>query len=368
MNDTSVDEKYMRVAISMAKKGIGMTSPNPAVGAVLVKNGKIIASAYHKKAGLMHAEALAIKKAGEKARGAALYGTLEACTNYGKTPPCADAIVRSGIKRAVFAMRDPNPVNHGRGISRLRRAGIDIKCGILQREALDLNRPFVKFMKKQIPYITLKMAQSLDGKIADSKGRSRWITSKASRRLVHRLRAQNDAIMIGVNTIIKDDPLLTGRICSRKPKQPVRIILDTDVRTPLNSRIFGNDNTSGGKVLIAAGRGASLKKKALLEKKGAEVILLPQRSDRVDITSLMRYLARMDILSVLCEGGGELSAALLKDRLVDEVFFFIAPRIIGGKTAPTSCGGMASDIRKSIRLKNVKIEKIGQDILVRGDI
>ena len=368
MKQKPLDEKYMRIAVSLAKKGIGETSPNPVVGAILVKNGKIIASAYHKKAGSMHAEALAIARAGKRARGAILYSTLEACTHYGKTPPCVDAIVKSGIKRAVFAMRDPNPVNYGRGIAALKRAGIKIKSGVLKKEALELNRPFAKFIKRRFPYVTIKMAQSVDGKIADAKGRSRWITSVASRGLVHKLRAQNDAVMIGVNTLLKDNPLLTSRIHNRNGKQPIRVILDTELRTALRSRLLEKGKGNGAEVLIAGGKGASPKKKILLEKKGAKVILLPRAENRVSLICLMKYLAKRGVMSVLSEGGSELTAALLKTGLADEAFFFISPRIIGGKTAPTSCGGTYSDIRKSIWLKDVRMERVGQDILIKGRI
>lgn len=368
MENKSLDEKYMRMAISLAKKGIGKTNPNPTVGAVLVKNGRVIALAYHKKAGLPHAEALAIKKAGKKARGATLYCTLEACTHYGKTPPCVDAIIKSGIKRTIFAMKDPNPINYGRGIAKLKKAGIETEYGLLGKESSGLNRPFIKFMKNRLPYVTLKMAQSVDGKIADAKGHSRWITSLYSRQLVHKLRAKNDAVMIGINTLLKDDSLLTNRTSNQIGRQPLRILLDTNLCTPLQSRILKNNKVKGGEVLIAGGMDAPFKKKALLEKKGAKVILLPRKNGRIALVHLMKYLARINIMSVLCEGGGELAASLLKDKLVDEVFFFISPRIIGGKTSPTSCGGSYSDIRKSIRLKNISVERIGPDILIRGSL
>lgn len=385
MNRNLLDEKYMKIAISLAKKGLGKTSPNPAVGAVLVKDRKVISSAYHKRAGSMHAEALAIKKAGKEARGATLYGTLEACTHYGKTPPCVDTILKSGIKRAVFAMKDPNPINYGRGIAKLKEAGVKTEWGILKRESQNLNRPFTKFVKSHLPYVTVKMAQSLDGKIADAKGHSKWITSDLSRRLGHKLRAQFDAVMIGINTLLKDDPLLTNRFGGQIERQPLRIILDTNLRTPLQSRIFTpleiesapdrkarsltgfkNRKTKCEDILIVGGKGASPEKKASLEKKGAKVILLPRKDRRVNLVSLMQYLANMNIISILCEGGGELSASLLKDRLVDEVYFFISPRIIGGRTSPTSFGGLYSDIRKSFRLRDTSVERIGPDILIRG--
>ncbi len=357
----------MRMAIALARKGVGSTSPNPAVGAVLVRDGRVVSSAYHRKAGGMHAEALAIEKAGRSARGATLYGTLEACAHFGKTPPCVDAIIESGVKRAVFAMKDPNPVNNGRGIRILRKAGIETECGVLERESSRLNRPFIKFMQSGLPFVTLKMAQSVDGKIADAKGRSRWISSEVSRKFAHRLRARHDAVMVGINTLVKDDPLLTDRT-AKNNRQPLRVIVDTDLRTPLKSRIFEGRADSGGKVLIAGGKGASRRKKELLERRGAIVALLPEKNGRVRLRELMKYLAGLGIISVLCEGGGELSASLLKEGLVDEALFFVSPRIIGGRSAPTSCEGEGGDISASVRLKDIGVKRIGPDILITGGV
>ncbi len=363
---SSTDEKYMRMALSLAKKGIGTTAPNPVVGAVLTKNGRIIAADYHKEAGTPHAEALAIRKAGESARGATLYCTLEACAHYGKTPPCVDAVIKSGIKKAVFAMKDPNPVNNGLGITLLKRAGIKVEYGLLEDEAMALNRPFTKFIKSRLPYVTLKIAESIDGKTADKDGRSKWISSEESRRFVHKLRALNDAVMVGVNTLIKDNPLLDNRRCPAFKKQPLRIVLDTDLRTPPASRVLKGARHRGN-VLIAGGKGASLKKKRLLENKGAEVVLLPRENGRVSLISLLRYLRAREVMSVLCEGGGELCASLIKSRLADEAYFFISPKIIGGKSAPTACGGAGSSIKDAARLKNVKIETRGSDIVIKGE-
>ena len=313
----------------------------------------------------MHAEALVISKAGNKAKGATLYVTLEACAHSGKTPPCVNLMIKSGIKRAVFAVRDPNPVNYGRGIAMLKRAGIETRCGVLKNKAADLNRPFAKFMKRHLPYVTIKMAQSVDGKIADAKGRSRWITSAASRRFVHKLRSQNDAVMVGINTLIKDNPRLTNRSCGRIKKQPLRIILDTNLRIPLRSDVLNNAKNSGT-TLIAGGRGASVKKKLSIEKRGAEVILLPKKNNRIDLYSLLRYLAGINMVSVLCEGGSALASSLIKEKLADEVFFFISPRIIGGRTSPASYDGLAGDLKRSIMLKKPGMERVGQDFLIRG--
>jgi len=358
----TINEKYMRMAIALARKGIGKTSPNPAVGALVVKNGKIISRAYHKKAGEPHAEALAIERAGSKAKGATLYATLEACTHFGKTPPCVDKIIACGIKRAVFGMRDPNPVNFGRGIAMLRKAGITTLCGVLRKEVTQLNRPFIKFMTEHLPYITVKVAQSIDGKIADTSGNSRWISSPASRNAVQRLRMRHDAIMVGINTLLEDNPRLSVR-SRRCDKQPYRIILDSDLRTPLSSRIFRHH---GGDIIIIGGTGASQKRMMMLKKRGASVILVPRKKGHVDIVYAVKDLAKKGIMSILCEGGGELISSLLKERLVDEVYIFISPRFVGGRTAASSCGGDYSDIRKSFNLKDVVATKSGTDLLIKG--
>jgi diaminohydroxyphosphoribosylaminopyrimidine deaminase/5-amino-6-(5-phosphoribosylamino)uracil reductase len=361
-----LDKKYMELALSLAERGVGKTSPNPAVGALLVKKGRIIAADYHKKAGTPHAEALVIKKAGISAKGATLYCTLETCTHYGKTPPCVDAVIKSGIKRAVFAMKDPNPVNDGKGIERLKKSGIEVKYGLLEDRAKKLNRPFIKFMKKRLPYVTLKIAESIDGKIADSYGNSKWVTSLESRRLTHRMRAEHDAVMVGINTLLRDDPLLNNRYCRDIKRQPVRIVLDTMLRTPLKSRLLKGGKDCGH-VLIAGGIGASLKRKELLENKGAKVVLLPKEKDRIKLMSLLKYLADKGIMSVLCEGGGELAASLIKERLADEAYFFLSPKIIGGRTSPTACDGPDASLKDSVTFKNIMIKRVGPDIMIHGE-
>ncbi|MBN1871947.1 MAG: bifunctional diaminohydroxyphosphoribosylaminopyrimidine deaminase/5-amino-6-(5-phosphoribosylamino)uracil reductase RibD [Candidatus Omnitrophica bacterium] len=357
------DARYMRMAIELAKKGIGLTSPNPLVGCLIVKSGRIISRAYHRKAGTLHAEAKALGIAGRKAVGATLYSNLEACTHFGRTPPCTDAIITHGIKRAVFASKDPNPINYGKGIRILKNAGVEVECGVLEDKAKDLNRPFNKFITKNLPYLTVKIAQSIDGKIADSNGSSKWITGGRSRKFVHKLRAYNDAVMIGVNTLIKDDPLLSNRYFQSIKKNPIRVIVDTHLRTPVTSRIF---KCCKGNLIIAAGKGASSRKRASLSKKGAQVLLLPKKRGKVNLKYLMRYLASRGISTVLCEGGGELVASLLKEGLVDEVFFFISPRIIGGRDSATSCGGDRSSLAESHWIRKIESRKIDGDILIRG--
>jgi diaminohydroxyphosphoribosylaminopyrimidine deaminase/5-amino-6-(5-phosphoribosylamino)uracil reductase len=365
MKFSAADRKYMRLALSLAKKGAGKTSPNPAVGAVLVKKGKIIAKGYHKKAGLPHAEAVVIKKAKSACEKATLYCTLEACTHYGKTPPCSDAIIKSGIKKAIFAMKDPNPVNCGRGIDELKKAGIKTQWGLLKAEAEKLNRQFIKFMTKKMPYVCIKIAQTLDGKIADDKGKSKWISSETSRKFVHKLRGKNDAVMIGVDTVIKDDPLLTVRLSEKVKKQPLRVVLDSHLRIPLKSRLL-NTADKYNKVLIVGKKGAPKNRKIAIEKKGAEVILVSEKNSHIDITDLLQRLAGMDITSLLCEGGSRVATSLIKNNLADELYLFIAPKILGGEKSPSLYCGMPSELKSAKAVRDIKITRLGDDILVRG--
>ena len=338
----NIDEKYMRIALGLARKAEGLTNPNPTVGAVIVKDGRIIGKGYHRACGLPHAEINALKSAGPKAKGATLYVTLEPCDHFGRTPPCTEAIIGSGIKKVVIAMKDPNPLNNGRGIKRLNRAGIKTEAGVLGKEAARLNAPFVKFITTGRPFVTVKMAQSLDGKIATRSGESRWISSEASRRYVHELRGKVDAVMVGVNTVIKDDPLLLSK--TKAGKQPARIIVDGKLKTPRNARIFSR--MSGSPVIIAT-----------TKKKG-----------RVDLKDLLRTLGRMGMMHILVEGGGELVASLVEEALADRFLFFIAPKIIGGRAAPTSVEGKGlAELEKAPVLKNINVKRFADDILIEGE-
>lgn len=337
------DEKYMRLAIDLAKKGEGLTNPNPAVGAVIVKNGRIVGRGYHKRCGLPHAEACALDDAGGRARNADLYVTLEPCIHFGRTPPCADAIIRSGIKRVVIAMKDPNPVNRGKGIKRLRRSGIKTAVGIMEKEAMAFNRPFIKFMRTGMPYVTVKMAESLDGKIATGAGDSKWITGDDSRRYVHDLRARVDAVMVGANTANTDDPTLLSR--TSKCKQPIRVVVGGKFGKTKNAKIFSTAARSP--VLIAA----------------------TKHGGRVDLKDLFKKLGLMGAIHVLVEGGGELVASLIKNRLVDELLFFIAPKIIGGRDALTPVEGEGiKRMNEAVRLGNLSVKRFKEDILIRTEV
>jgi len=355
----------MRKAIALAKKGEGETNPNPVVGAVVVKNGKIVGEGYHKKAGLPHAEVEAIIGSGASAIGATLYVTLEPCSTFGRTPPCTNLIIASGIKEVVIATKDPNPIHKNRGIRCLKRANIKVSLGILENEAKEMNRIFEKFVVEKKPYITAKVAQSLDGKIATATGESKWITGLDSRRLVHKLRSQADAILIGVNTIIRDDPLLTNRLYRGSKKQPIKIVLDSHLRTPPNSRIFSKDSPQ--QVILAATPSAPTKRIRFFEKKGVRVLVIKNKKRKVSLKDLMKRLAKMEIAHILVEGGAEVLGSFFKEGLVDKVLFFISPKVIGGADAPTSVMGDGVDrLSLARRLKDTKITRFEEDFLIEG--
>jgi len=336
-----IDAKYMKVAIGLAKRAEGMTSPNPLVGAVLVKGGRIVGKGYHKRCGLPHAEVNAIRDAGSKVRGADLYVTLEPCNHFGRTPPCTDAIINAGIKRVIIGMKDPNRINNGKGIARLKRAGIKIVMGVLEKEAVSINLPYIKYITKGLPYVTLKMAQSLDGKIATRTGNSKWITSDEARAYVQRLRARVDAVMVGANTVLKDDPTLRCKIPGAK--QPARVVIGGKLPVPSSAKIFRSADKS--KVIIAA---------------------VPD--GKVNLKDLLKKLGRMGIINILVEGGGELAASLVKERLIDRYLFFVAPKIIGGRGAVTSVEGEGVKfVNDAVQIKDMRFAMVGRDLLIEGN-
>ncbi len=354
------DKFFMGLALKLAGKGRGRTSPNPMVGAVIVRNNKIVGEGYHRRAGLEHAEIAALKKAGPEAKGATLYVNLEPCNHFGKTPPCTEAIIKSGIKKVVAAMKDPNPVNNGKGNKRLKEAGIRIISGILEQDAEQLNKFFVKYITTGRPFVIVKAAQSLDGKIATRTGESKWISSEESRKFVRELRKQVDAIMVGANTVVKDNPLLTA---ASRAKQPVKIIVDTELRTPVNARILSKE--SPAKVIIAATKKAPKNKIKSFAKLNCEILILKEKNKKVNLRQLMKELGKREITSVLVEGGGELIGGLVEERLVDKFLFFISPKIIGGRDAITSVEGKgAGIIENSLNLKNTEYKTIGKDLLI----
>lgn len=357
-------EHYMKLAIELAKKAEGRTSPNPVVGAVVIKGGRIVGKGYHKRAGMPHAEIEALRQAGGRAKGATLYVTLEPCDHFGRTPPCTDAIVLSGIKETVIAMKDPNPLNNGRGIKKLNRWGIKTTVGTLEAEAADMNKPYLKWIKTAMPYITVKVAQSLDGKIAAWTGDSHWISCEESRHIVHGLRGTADAVMVGVNTVLKDDPLLTNR--SGAGKQPVRIVVDSALKTPLSSKLVRTSKDVP--LIIATTERSPEKKRDALADKGAEVITVRSKDGRVDMRAFLKILGQRGVTHVMVEGGGELIASLTGSRLADRFLFFIAPKLVGGRSAPTSVEGAGiSRIRDALMMRNIAVKRCGSDILVEAE-
>jgi len=353
------DEIFMREALRIAQNAMGRTSPNPLVGAVIVKDGKIIAEGWHKQAGTPHAEINALKMAGESAKNATLYVTLEPCSHFGRTPPCAKSIIEAGIKKVVAAMQDPNPKVAGKGFEMLKNAGIEVEVGLLEAESRRLNEVFLKWIEKDLPFVTMKFASSLDGKICTASGESQWISGEKSRKFTHYLRDINDAILVGVGTILADNPSLTTRFI--EGKNPIRVIADSKLRTPLDSKVV-ND---GEKTIIAVTEGVSNEKIKKFEACGVEIIKCGV--ERVDLKMLLKKLAEREIISILVEGGGKIHFSMLKSGLVDKIYAFIAPKIIGGAKALTSVEGEGFlKLSEAISLKNIEIERFDEDILIKG--
>lgn len=347
----------MALALRLAARARGKTSPNPMVGAVVVRSGKIVGRAWHSKAGRPHAETLALAQAGPAAKGSTLYVSLEPCAHTGRTPPCVNAILKAGVLRVAAAMVDPDPRVRGKGLRRLRGAGVRTTVGILEKEARALNEAFIMRVSRSRPFVTLKLAQSLDGKIAANGGRSRWISGPAARRWAHRLRSGEDAVMVGVKTVLADNP--------RFKEKPVRVILDSALRTPVRARLFA----SKAPVWIAASSNASRGNEAALRKAGAEVLRFPAKNGRVPLPAVLRELARRGISRLLIEGGGEVAASALKARAVDRAVWIIAPKIIGGRDAAPAVGGEGiRSLKKAVRIKDPKIRRMGEDWIIEGGV
>jgi diaminohydroxyphosphoribosylaminopyrimidine deaminase / 5-amino-6-(5-phosphoribosylamino)uracil reductase len=357
---------YMSVALALARLATGLTSPNPAVGAVIVKDGVVLGQGYTQPPGSDHAEIVALKQAGAEARGATLYVTLEPCCHFGRTPPCTQAIIQAGIREVHFSIIDPNPLVSGKGQAELEQAGIAVYCGARAAEATEINEAFIKFVTSGLPFLTVKFAASLDGRIATRTGDSKWISGEPARRQVQRLRFAADAIMTGANTIIADDPQLTVRLFDKggtSHKQPLRVIVDGQGRTPPAARVFAQP----GQTVIATDTRLSSPKKQRLLKSGAELLELPAENGVFDLRALLGTLAERQITSVLVEAGGILVGALFDLNLVDKVVAFFSPLIIGGEQArPAVAGRGFEKLNDCTRLKFSRVEMIGDDIMAVG--
>jgi diaminohydroxyphosphoribosylaminopyrimidine deaminase/5-amino-6-(5-phosphoribosylamino)uracil reductase len=361
---TDKDEKFMKEALRQARKGVGRTSPNPAVGAVLVRRGKVIASGYHKRAGAPHAEVEVLSKV--KARkGDTLYVTLEPCHHHGRTPPCTEAVLRSGLKRVVVGMKDPNPNVRGGGCEVLARKGVEVRVGVLEKECRRLNEWFLKYVTTGRPFVMAKTALTLDGWTATATGHSQWVTSERARRFGHRLRDQVDGIMVGIGTVVADDPLLTTRLRHRAGRDPVRIVVDTRLKIPESARVLHAD--SEAECLLAVGEEVSGKRLEAVRKRGVSTLICPTKAGKLDLASLMKRLGNRSITSVLLEGGATLMGAMIREKLVDKFFVFKAPKILGGDDGiPMAAGPGPQRMDGSLCLKDVEIRRLGEDFLVTG--
>jgi diaminohydroxyphosphoribosylaminopyrimidine deaminase/5-amino-6-(5-phosphoribosylamino)uracil reductase len=357
-------EKYMRLAYQLAQKGKGKTSPNPLVGAVIVRDDKIIAKGYHAQCGGDHAEIAAINKAGAKARGATLYVTLEPCSHYGRTPPCVQSIIKSGIVKVVIGMKDPNPLMNGQSVRILQKAGIEVKVGYLVEELARLNEVFIKFMTRRMPFVTAKIAQTLDGKIATSTGESKWITSQEARDYARGRRDEFDAIMVGTKTVQKDNPGLNPKDPKKRLK---KIIIDSKLTITPQRKFFQGSELRD--IILATTSNAPKTKIDLYKKMGCTVLVAPCKgaNGQVDLSWVMKALAKLEISSVLIEGGGRLISAALSDGLVDRMMVYIAPKILGDNEGVQALSGWnIKKLADMISLKDVTVQRIFPDVLIEG--
>jgi diaminohydroxyphosphoribosylaminopyrimidine deaminase / 5-amino-6-(5-phosphoribosylamino)uracil reductase len=359
------DQAFMRRALEVAERGRGLTSPNPLVGAVVVQDGAVVGEGAHLRAGGPHAEVEALRAAGAAARGATLYVTLEPCAHHGRTPPCAPAVLRAGVTRVVAALRDPNP-RAGGGAELLRAEGVAVELGVLEADAARQNRPWLTAMRERRPHVTLKAAATLDGKLADVHGVSKWITGEPARRHAHRLRAESDAIVVGVTTAIRDDPALTVRLPEPWPREPYRVVLDTNGRLDPRAKLI--HAATPARAIVAVGEQAAAARVANLEAAGVTVLRCRTRQGRVDPVSLLEHLFERDVHAVLVEGGGETHAAFVDAGLVDRVALFVAPMLLGGREAPGIVGGGGRELKSAVRLTTPQVTALGDDVLLEADV
>lgn len=361
----SYDEKYMRLAMQLAGNAIGRTSPNPLVGAVIVKDNRVVGCGWHRKSGTPHAEVHALNQAGELAQGADVYVTLEPCAHYGKTPPCSKALVEAKVKNVYGGLLDVNPKVAGKGFKILEDAGIHVEYGFLQDELRKQNEVFFKWIEHKKPFIVLKAAMTLDGKIATATGQSKWITNETSRAYGYKLRDIYDGIMVGINTVIEDNPMLTARVDGGK--NPIRIVVDSSLKIDINANVVQDKSA---KTIVATTDKADKDKILKLQAQDVDVIVVDKdENDKVDIEKLLDILGQQNICSILVEGGATLSGSFVAKKLVDKVYFFIAPRIVGGKEAKTPVAGTGIlNLQEALALKDIQIEKLEEDILIIGRV
>jgi len=348
----------MELTLKLAEKGRGSVSPNPLVGAIIVKRGRIVGRGWHKKCGDAHAEVCALKEAGKKAKDSTLYVNLEPCSHWGRTPPCTEQIVEAGVREVVIGVEDPNPLVSG--YQELKFRGVKTKLGILKEECKKLNEPYLKWIKTKKPLVVVKAAMSLDGRIATTTGDSKYITGREARKFVHELRAEYDAMMVGINTVIKDNPQLTVRLA--KGRNPIKIVMDSKLRISPNAKIIKNEPS---KVIIATTKKAPKAKIKKLQQKGVHILIIDTLNGRIDLKQLMKELGKREICSIMIEGGAELNAEALKSGIADKLLFFISPKLIGKGLGALGDLGI-NQIDKSIKLKELDYKKIGRDILIEG--
>jgi diaminohydroxyphosphoribosylaminopyrimidine deaminase/5-amino-6-(5-phosphoribosylamino)uracil reductase len=361
-----IDETFMRRALALAERGRGLTSPNPMVGAVVVRDGEIVGEGFHARAGAPHAEVEALRAAGARARGGTLYVTLEPCNHHGRTPPCAPQVLASGVTRVVAAIADLNPFVAGGGATLLRAGGVRVETGLLAEAAGAQNRTFLTAMRERRPHVTLKAGMTADGKIADVHGSARWITGEAARAEAHRQRSETDAIVVGITTVVRDDPALTVRRERPWPREPYRVVLDTHARTPATAKVI--TAATPARALIAIGPAALPDRVAALEAAGATVLRCRTRDGRVAVDAVLSALFEREVRAVLLEGGGEVHAAFLDAGLVDRVTLFVAPLILGGRAAPTVVGGPGRELKSAVRLGALEARLVGTDLLIESDV
>lgn len=355
----------MEMALALAEKGRGRVSPNPMVGAMVVRDGEMVGKGFHARAGNPHAEIEALREAGTRAQGATLFVTLEPCAHHGKTPPCTQAIIAAGIQEVIYAMVDPNPLVNQKGIQELVRAGLTVRQGPWEEKAKRLNEAYIKYITTSLPFVLLKCAMSLDGKIATSTGESRWITGPEARALAHRMRDEVDAVMIGVGTALRDNPSLTARF--EGARDPIRIVLDSQARLSPGCQMLTQSSSAPTWVVVVREEAGSDGRKEALKRAGAHLMEAEAKDGKIALLPLMKELGRRGITSLLLEGGGELNASAMEEGIVDKVVFFIAPILIGGKEAPSPLSGQGiKRIEDAWRLKDMTVEWVGQDLKIEG--